>query len=181
MNTKDLLNKGKLHPRKFCPFCGAAGGKKTKKDTSGTMMHYIECVHCGARTKYHKYLANAIAQWDHQIHDTKQRKGQWHYKEDEGLRYIECSECSQRYAFYEDEDIVYTKYCPECGARLIQKERTDERRLGLHDQIEAAGRIQQEKKEKDREKKIETYRQREMAEAFLKQMIGLDDEDDENT
>ena len=174
-----ILLKKPLSPLKRCPFCGAAGEVKTEKDESGKRMYYVECVQCHARTAAHRLSVNAIRQWDTQIHDTKQKKGEWLYKKDEEGCYIECSVCGLQYGYEDGEEPFYGNFCYECGARLIQKEQTGERKISIWDQIEAAERGKEKKTEKDREKQIEVFRRQELAEEFLKTMIGIADDEEE--
>ncbi|MBQ9092284.1 MAG: hypothetical protein IJY52_08490 [Anaerotignum sp.] len=178
--TDDILKKGKISPKKYCPFCGGAPeGKKEKTEEAGTVMHYVECMQCHSRTKSYRYLASAITRWDSQIYDTKWKCGEWLYKEDDEGQYIECSVCGQQYGATADEEVVYAKFCSECGARLIQQKQTGERKISLCDQLEGAERIKHQKKEKDRVEKVEIYRKREIAEGILKRMISVEDDQED--
>ena len=176
---KEIIKKGKLYPQKNCPFCSAASEVKTEKDASGKRLYYVECPQCKARTKGYRLFSEAVKHWDSQIYDTRQKKGEWLCKKDDQGAYIECSECGLQVGYAEEEDPHYIKYCSECGAKLIVTQQIGERKIPIYDQIELAERIKVEKNEKARNKKIETYRRQELAEDFLRRMIGVEDDDEE--
>lgn len=173
---KDILYKEKLFPQRRCPFCDAAGEKKTEKnEETGIVMHYIQCVKCGTQTKKYRLLADAVTHWDSQVNNTKQRQGHWEYKIEDGYRYIECSACGQQYSVPQDGEVLYTKYCPECGARLVQRDQTGVRKISIDDQVEMGERIRYKKKNDKRKETVEKYRQQELAEDVLRRLVANDD------
>lgn len=173
---KDILQKEPLFPQRRCPFCDAAGEKNTEKNgETGTVMYYIQCVKCGAQTKKYRLLADAVTRWDSQVNNKKQRHGCWEYKTQDGYRYIECSVCGQQYSASQDGEAIYTKYCPECGARLVQREQMGVRKISLDDQAEMAERIRCKKKNDKRRETVEKYRRQELAEDVLRRLIVDDD------
>ena len=175
----NILQRPPLNPSRYCPFCGAASEAKSEKGDSGKRMYYVECVQCHVRTKTYYLLSSAIKHWDNQRHNKREVCGEWLNKRDDDGCYIECSICGLQYGYEENEEPPYSKYCPECGARLVQCEQTGERKIPLDDITEAAERIKRKKVKKDRAKDVETYRRQEMAEEFLKLMIGVADEEED--
>ena len=178
---KNIVLRTPIFPLRKCPFCGAAAEVKSEKDASGKRLYFVECVQCKARTKGHRLLSAAVEHWDKQIYDTKQRKGKWLCKKDDDGYYIECSVCHVEYGYLEQEEPPYSKFCPECSARLMQTEQKGERKISIDDYVESAERIKTKKKEKDRNDEVETYRRQELAEVFLRKMIGIEDDEEEET
>ena len=170
-----------MYPSKRCPFCGASGEGKSEKDTSGKRMYFVRCAQCKARTKGYRLLSAAVEHWDNQIFDTKQKRGEWLCKKDDDGYYIECSACHAEYGYKEEEEPPYSPYCCNCGARLVQTEQCSERKISLKDQMDAAEFIKTEKNEKNRNLKVKKYRRQEMAEQFLREMIGVEDDEEDET
>lgn len=97
---------------KPCPFCGGEACISADRD-----VWYVECTECNAESGRYGTESYAIFAWNHRVFPVV--RGEWRLLDInvQGEKLVECSECGQRILRF-----GHTKFCPNCGARMVHDE-----------------------------------------------------------
>ena len=170
----EIIKKSTIVPWQGCPYCGGVGEPHSYESSEGVVWHYIRCRNCGALCGPRRYLSDAIMWWDSRKKE-EQKEGVWQLEGVDGERYnIACSVCGEQYEYIEGQ--ILSKYCGECGARLVQQKPMGSKKISAEDQMLIARRIYLKKKAEVRKEELKTLKMKEKAEEVLQKQIDSDEE-----
>lgn len=101
-----------------CPFCGGETRMAhTTQLWEPRKSYWAKCSSCHMSGRHYQTEAEAIAAWNTRA----ERTCRWEYPQGVNgwVGYMVCSSCGEKY----DETVTDTaRYCPNCGARIVEGE-----------------------------------------------------------